>query len=58
MIETEEKRRRSTGRYLLGALAFLYVIGVLFCFVAGMRGSGKSDMSMMSSAFWHPSAPE
>lgn len=63
VIETEETQqlsssRRATGRYVLGALAVLYVIGVLYCFVTAVSGSGKPDVPVMSSAFWHPSAPE
>jgi len=46
------------SRYVWGALALLYVIGVVFCFAVGMRGSDKSDMTVMSSGFWHPSAPQ
>ncbi|MBV1697535.1 MAG: hypothetical protein KGQ47_04210 [Hyphomicrobiales bacterium] len=58
MLETGEKPHRATGRYVAVALGLLYVIGFLCCLVIGVRGSDKSDISVMSSAFWHPPAPE
>ena len=50
--------RRGAVRYLLAAVAIVYVAGVCYCFVVALAGNAKPDLAIMSSAYWHPSAPK